>query len=71
LTLGWGDAPAWTRAVGSGFCGGYTTFSTASVEALRMMQKRRYRAAAADVLGTLVCTVAAAAIGVCAGLSLS
>lgn len=49
--------------VGMGFCGGYTTFSTASVETIRLMQRRRYWAGLSNAVGTLVVTVAAAAAG--------
>lgn len=48
---------------GVGFCGGYTTFSTASVETIRLMQRRRYWAGAFNAIGTLLITVAAAAAG--------
>ncbi|MFN8074782.1 MAG: CrcB family protein [Kineosporiaceae bacterium] len=58
-----GATPTWAKVVGSGFCGGYTTFSTASVETLRLLQERRWRAAAANAAGTAVLSVAAAARG--------
>jgi fluoride exporter len=51
------------RIVGTGFCGGYTTFSTASVETVRLAQRRRWRLAATNALGTPLLSVAAAALG--------
>jgi CrcB protein len=48
----------------SGFCGGYTTFSTAMVETVRLVQAEDYRRASANAFGTLVLAVAAAAAGV-------
>lgn len=50
--------------VATGFCGGYTTFSTAMVETVRLAQAGDVRRAAANGLGTLVVCVAAAAAGV-------
>ena len=49
--------------LGTGFCGGYTTFSTTSLESVLLLQQQRYRAAAANAAGTLVLTVLAAAVG--------
>lgn len=48
----------------TGFCGGYTTFSTASMETVRLAQEGAYRRALVAGLGTLVLTVLAAAAGV-------
>ncbi len=53
----------WPLVVGTGFLGGYTTFSTASVETVRLAQERRYAAALANSLGMLVGSVALAAVG--------
>ena len=49
--------------VGSGLLGGYTTFSTASIDTVRLVQARRYRAAFANGFGQLVACVTASAIG--------
>jgi CrcB protein len=54
--------------VGTGFLGGYTTFSTASVETVRLAQQRRWGAAALHGLGMLVGAVALAGAGMWLGL---
>lgn len=49
--------------LGVGFLGGYSTFSTASVEAARLLLAGRPGAAVAHALGMLLVCVAAAAAG--------
>jgi CrcB protein len=56
--------------IGVGFCGGYTTFSTASFETVRLLERQHYLAAFGNAIGGLGATVAAAAIGLFIGLLL-
>jgi CrcB protein len=66
LLTGWvaaGAASAVVTIAGTGFLGGYTTFSTASLDTARMVRDRRWADAAINGLGMLVATVALAAGG--------
>ena len=54
--------------VGTGFCGGYTTFSTASFETVRLVARRRTGLALLNGFGTLVATVCVSALGLWLGL---
>ncbi|GAB3794754.1 hypothetical protein GCM10028798_02150 [Humibacter antri] len=49
--------------LGTGFLGGYTTFSTASFETARLLIERKGVASVVNSLGMLVLTVLAAAAG--------
>lgn len=53
--------------LGTGLMGGYTTFSTASFETVRLARTGRTTAAAVNGVGMLVVSVAAAAGGVALG----
>ena len=46
-----------------GFCGGFTTFSTFSNEAFRMLESAQWAQAAAYVLGSMSAGLAAVALG--------
>lgn len=61
------DDPAWAVVVASGFCGGFTTFSTTSFASVDLAVRGRPGFALANALGTLVLCVAAA----CAGVALT
>ncbi|MFV0452500.1 MAG: fluoride efflux transporter FluC, partial [Propioniciclava sp.] len=55
--------PGLKQVLGTGFLGGYTTFSTACVEAVRLTRGERRGPAAARVLGVLALGVTAAFLG--------
>jgi CrcB protein len=56
--------------VGAGFLGGYTTFSTASFETVRLLQERRFSAAAVNGIGMLAVCVLLATAGLLFGSAL-
>lgn len=62
-----GLSPEWLLVLGGGLMGGYTTFSTASVETVRLTQAGRYAAALLNGIGMLVVSVLAAGLGLLVG----
>jgi fluoride exporter len=59
-----GLGPAWSVPAMSGFCGGYTTFSTAMVETVRLVQSGQLRRAVVNAVGTTLACLGAAALGI-------
>ena len=53
--------------LGVGFLGGYTTFSTASYDTVRLVQEGRWTSALANGVGTLLVSVLLAALGLWLG----
>jgi len=56
-------APVWMTILGVGVLGGFTTFSTVSVESVLLAQAGRRDWAWINLLGTLVAALIAAAVG--------
>ncbi len=53
----------WGDVIGVGLLGGYTTFSTVSLDTVRLALKRRRWAAALNGIGTLIVCVIVALLG--------
>lgn len=71
LALGGSVTDEWMLIIGTGFLGGYTTFSAASLETVRLAQAGRWGASAAVGLGTLVVAIVFAAIGILVGTAIA
>jgi CrcB protein len=62
-----GHAGSVALVLGVGLLGGYTTFSTVSVETVLLAEEGRRRNAVINVVGTVVACVAAAGLGMAIG----
>jgi len=58
------DVAPWRLLLATGFCGGFTTFSTASFEAVALLRGGRVTAGLGYAFGSLVVTVTAVAAGI-------
>jgi CrcB protein len=63
LLMGSGVRAQTALVLGTGLLGGFTTFSTASFESAALVLDKRWTGAALYGVGTLVLSVAAAAVG--------
>ncbi len=63
LTLSSVVSPTWALVAGTGLMGGYTTFSTASIETMRLLQERRYALAVGNGFVVLALTVLLGLVG--------
>lgn len=61
-------SPEWQLIIGTGMLGGYTTFSTASVETARLLEERRWFASLINGFGMLIISTLAAALGYLIGV---
>lgn len=62
--------PSWAVVAGTGLMGGYTTFSTASIETMRLLQERRYALAFGNGFVVLALTVLLGLVGYWIGSAL-
>lgn len=67
LLIGVRPDAALLTVLGVGFLGGYTTFSTASLDAAQLVFDRRYTQAAVNVISMVLMSVAAASGGYALG----
>jgi CrcB protein len=63
LVIAHGAASNLRTVAGTGFCGGYTTFSAASVEAVRLAEERRFAESLGYSAASLVLSLLAAGLG--------
>ena len=57
------DRPGWRALLGVGVCGGFTTFSTFSVETLDLLREERYAVAGGYVIGSVLAGLLGAWLG--------
>ncbi|MGL6076375.1 MAG: fluoride efflux transporter CrcB [Fimbriiglobus sp.] len=70
LTVLCKDRPTWFLLLGTGFCGGFTTFSTFSVELVRLLESGHWLSALGYAGGSVLAGVLAAYVAIkCCSLS--
>ena len=67
LVLFHGQGETARAVIGTGFCGGYTTFSTTAFESVRLLQRGKARLAVLSAAGSLALTMCAGAAGLAIG----
>lgn len=63
LVIAHGASTDLRSIAGTGFCGGYTTFSAASLETVRLAEQRRWVACLSYAAGSLLLSLLAAGAG--------
>jgi CrcB protein len=63
LVIAHGPSHSLRTIAGMGFCGGYTTFSAASIETVRLAQQQRWVECLGYTAGSLVLALLAAGAG--------
>jgi CrcB protein len=63
LVVAYHDRPGWRALLGVGVCGGFTTFSTLSVETLDLLEDERYATAGVYVVGSVLAGLLGAFVG--------
>lgn len=69
LLVGAAAPPALLTALGTGFCGALTTYSTFGAETLELAEQGRWGRAALNAIGSVLACLAAAALGLAAGVA--
>ena len=64
LFIAWKEKPYWYLLLGVGFCGGFTTFSTFSIDTLKLLETGKISQAAIYIFSNVAGAIFAAWIGI-------